>query len=141
MNVVPENKKDMRFVYFGRIEKLALNRKEEEYTQWLHEGVVCVGYLLNDDGSLTVAVSFCSPNDSFSKKKARLIIRQRMDAGKSDAIAPGDKEFALMTYEETIKAIEDYISEIVSDELPQNYADEDLPMLAGVRMPRWLANA
>lgn len=132
-------KKDRRFVYFGRMEKLALNKKGEEYVQWIHEGVVCVGYDFDEQGTCTIGVSFCSPEDSFSKKKARLIVGKRIEAGVCAEIPETeDKPLVEMTYEELVKAIESYIDGVVSVELPEQYTDKDLPILAGVRCPRWL---
>ena len=136
--VKAEPKPERRFVYFGRMEKLGINSKGEEYTQWIHNGVTCVGYDFVEDGQVVIGVSFCSPEDAFSKKKARLIINQRMNAGVSAVLpVPGMKALADMNYEELVKEIEAFIADAVIVGEPI-FGDDELPKIAGVRAPRWL---
>jgi hypothetical protein len=62
-----------------------------------------------------------------------------MAAGKFDIVPnTDDGDFATMKYEELVSEIENFIGSVVSVELPENGSDNDLPVLAGVRTPRWL---
>jgi len=125
----PHPKQGMRFIYFGRMQKLNLNKKNEEYIQHVHDGVTCVGYKIAGAGDLTVGVSFCSPTDQFSKKKARMIIKGRMAIGKIVMLPDvGDKSYTVMSYEELIAEIRERLNSIY---------DNDYKDVAGVPWPLW----
>jgi hypothetical protein len=125
----PHPKQGMRFIYFGRMKKLNFNKKDEEYVQHVHDGVTCVGYQIAETGDLVVGVSFCSPADQFSKKKARMIIKGRMAIGKAVMLPDvGDKSYTVMSYEELIAEIRECLN--------HSY-DADSAELAGVPWPLW----
>lgn len=127
---VPNPKPEMRFVYFGRMEKLGINSKNEEYIQWIHDGVTCVGHIVTDTGELLLGASFCSPEDEFSKKKARMIIKGRMSTDKLvtvPAVAEG-KSYPEMSYEELIAEIRECLNSTY---------DSDTDEFAGVPWPLW----
>ncbi len=125
----PHPKHEMRFVYLGRLKKISTNSKNEEYVKHIHQGVTCVGYQIDKNGNLVIGVSFCSPEDEFSKKKARMIIKGRMIIGKSVIIPDvGDKSYTTMSYEELIAEIRKCVDRAY---------DSDTNKFAGVKFPLW----
>lgn len=128
VKVGSKNKPETRFVYFGRMEKLGINKKGEEYTQHIHDGVTCVGYVVTEDGYLVLAASFCSPEDEFSKKKARMVIKGRMLKGKVVILPDNGKAWVDMSYEELIAEIRECVN--------ASY-DSDTTEFANVPWPLW----
>lgn len=129
---------DIRFIYFGRKTKPVVNRKGVECDQHIHNGVSCVGYTpIEIDGNITLVMgfAFCSPQDSFSRKKARTVIGNRIKAGKNIVIAVGK----LPSYEQTV----DLAKGVLTASLPEGVDIEaveytkDCPKVGGVNLPRW----
>lgn len=72
-----ENRDKIKYVYFGH-EKSESNK---------NNGVVCMAYSYNKkDKTIVYCVALCSPSDIFSKKKAKEIIRSRMEDGNTITI-------------------------------------------------------
>lgn len=131
----------VRYVYFGRTEGTNV-----------HKGVVCVGYTINDEGTiLKIAIAFCSPEDIFSKKKTQAIIHGRISWGKTEDIEATDRLFNEMRYEEIIEIIKGVINsdfhDVVSNINGQNFGTigsyvkalkhMHYPSFAEVNFPWW----
>ena len=62
---------DVSYFYFGRTPK---NK---------HRGVITVAYIVDGDGNMKLAFSFCSPSDRFEKDKGRDLACRRLFYGKT----------------------------------------------------------
>lgn len=62
---------DVSYNYFGRKPRGA------------HKGVITVAYIVDGDGHMKLAFSFCSPNDRFEKSKGRQLACHRLVHGKT----------------------------------------------------------
>ncbi len=133
--------KDTRYVYFGR------NKENNN-----HGGIVCVGYRVDDSGTvLRLSVAFCSPEDVFVKKESHERILARMDKGAFEDLVKDIEEisadnplFSDMKYEEII----DIIVTALNSAIPADWADyksylnnkKPYPKFARIKLPWWLAN-
>ena len=110
----------LRYIYLR-------NNQDKQNTN--HGGVVCLGYKIEDDNTLVIGISFCSPNDMFSKKIAHRIIEGRVKAGKNAVL---HLPVAKPKYEEVVNTIGSYIKEVL-----QTAGENERPVIAGVKVPRW----
>jgi hypothetical protein len=133
--------RDTKYVYFGRDKK---NNK--------HKGVTCVGYKIDDSGTvLRLAVAFCSPEDTFTKKESHVRINARIN---SDAyedlikdieeISPDNPLFFNITHEKIINLI----ILAINSTIPANWENyksylsnkKVYPKFARIKLPKWFTN-
>ncbi len=131
---------DLRFIYFGR---------EKGATK--HNGVTCVGYQIIEDATegaeedtINLSFCFCSPLDSFSRKKARMAITGRINSEIAANVAIAKN--IVPTYEVVTNTIRDFINEALPDAdfadvkavaVAANFNPEEHPTIAGVNLPWW----
>ena len=118
----------MRFIYFGK----------HKFENTGH-GVTCVGYTLDKD-VLKMSFAFCSPNDHFSRSKAREIVQGRMEKGMSVVVngVPDD-----VKYEEVIKVAKEVLKNAFDTKegsvgkMVQDSGYKHYPKIGGVNLPFW----
>lgn len=133
--------KDTRYVYFGR-DKQGNG----------HKGVVCVGYKVDESGTvLRLAVAFCSPEDTFVKKESHARINARINSGAYEDLVKDINEisednplFSDLKYEEIIHLV----VAAINSSIPADWADykaylnnkKPYPKFARIKLPWWLAD-
>jgi hypothetical protein len=104
---------------------------------------MCVGYRYNkDSASLDIGVSFCNPNDRFSRKRARSIIDGRIKKNTKTTISGVEEapkysdvvNHVVKMTKEVIPDDPDVLAEMVAD----GGTDDNYPKVAGVKIPMWL---
>lgn len=135
--VQKQEEPNLRFIYFGR---------EKKNTS--HRGVTCVGYdIISNKGhdvEILIGLSFCNPNDAFSRKRAHGIITGRINRGLFERLNLGDTD---PTYENISSAIRKFISDsmpdgdynTIVDYTGKNIPKEAMPHIAGVSLPWWFS--
>lgn len=104
----------MNYIYLGR------SKGDNK-----HEGVICVGYIINED-QILFTTSFCSPKDPFSRPKAHLILQGRLAKGNHETIVISADDEKARQYEEVREAIMNHMKQYGCGEC-----------IGGARVPHW----